>query len=82
MATKITITIADDLSPQERADAEQIIRDGVWEFISARMPMEDYINSRYANTPLYTDKSVSVPRRLAVAEKMKWNAKINVEIVK
>lgn len=80
MATKITMTLEDDLTQQECDDLQLLMCDAFSEFATRRWPPDDYVDSRYpvtnegyswVNRP---EKVAQVKRRVALAQKLHHGA--------
>lgn len=76
MATKITMTVADELTEQECDDLQLLLCDALGEFATRRYPAEQYVEERYPSSNegyawLNRPKKVTqVQRRIALAQKL------------
>jgi hypothetical protein len=76
MATKITLTLDDELTEKECDDLRQLLADAFGEFATRRWPPDDYVESRYPSTNEgYSwlnrpEKIEQVMRRVVLAQKL------------
>ena len=71
--TKITITIPEYLSPDERETLRLLFKDALGEFVAVRTPEPEYVNRRYGDRsgPFRERKEVEVRARVLLALKVK-----------
>lgn len=75
MATTITLTLDDTLTPQEQEDLRNILPDALDRFVTTRAYPEDYVTRRYPiagahDKAVFDDKVAQVKRRVALALKL------------
>jgi hypothetical protein len=81
MATKITLTLDENLNPIEKEMTQQFLYDAIGEFISQRHPADRYVAKRYgyndrpeiinADKVRYAAKVAKVEGRLLLATKIR-----------